>query len=91
MPPVDFVRFDDLAHRIRDLAPPAVPDREVDVEARVRDGALLGRDDLRTQPRRQRVDAADVLHLPVPEVRDVVGEVADDLVEALELGRPAAR
>jgi hypothetical protein len=74
------VAAQDAAHRVRDLAPPAVPDGEVDVQPGVCEGARLRTLERLSERVGQAVGSTDVLHTPPALVREVLGELGDDFV-----------
>jgi hypothetical protein len=80
---------DDAAHRVDDLTTAAVADCEIDVEPGVVLRAFLGIDEHTGELRRQQSGAAHVLDAPVALVRELIGQLRDDLDEVCQLSRVA--
>ena len=85
-----LVLRDDAAHRVDDLVPAPVSDREVDVQPVVAARPLLGLGQHPGELGGQQVAPADVLHAPVASGRELVGELGDDLDEVGQLLRSRA-
>src|SRR6218665_164945 len=77
--PFRVVRGDDRAHRVDDLSSPAIPDGEIDVQARVRVGAPGGLGEQNEKPPGKSRARSHVLHPPFAKVRQLLGEVSNDV------------
>lgn len=76
---------DDAPHGVDDLIASAVSDGEIHVQAGVILGAVLRVGEHPCEFCGEDVGASDVLHPPVPFLRQRLGELGDDLDEVGEL------